>query len=124
MVVRTGILRGGQQAAVGSPGGLSGALLDVQRLEAERDKLQQEVLEPIIPFFEEIGPPWTTRVGIPSRAARARSISESWGSMSWLIDAEIAPGAAMSVARSSRPNRASPAAARKTRFTPRPLHRS
>lgn len=36
---------------------------------------------------------------ISERAARARSTAESWGSMSWLIDAEIAPGAAMSVAR-------------------------
>jgi quercetin dioxygenase-like cupin family protein len=36
---------------------------------------------------------------VSERAARARSIAEPWGSMSWLVDAAIAPGAAMSVAR-------------------------
>lgn len=36
---------------------------------------------------------------VSERAARARSTAEPWGSMAWLVDAEIVPGAAMSVAR-------------------------
>ena len=36
---------------------------------------------------------------ITERAARARSVAEPWGSMSWLVDANVTPGAAMSVAR-------------------------
>lgn len=46
---------------------------------------------------------------ISERAARARGRAEPWGSMSWLIDAAIAPGAAMSVARMElAPGAASP----------------
>ena len=36
---------------------------------------------------------------ITERTARARSIAEPWGSMSWLVDADLTPGAEMSVAR-------------------------
>ena len=36
---------------------------------------------------------------ITERAARARSVAEPWGSMSWLVDADLTPGAEMSIAR-------------------------